>query len=252
GKYSGGCRGCLQHLCRDDRSSSAEPRTRACRLHLRAPPRTLASLGPQTASQRIRRPPTRSSQPALNARRAIPPNQYQGPLIFPQTAHVEREEGVMLRKKRDSRWKYDTSSSWGTGYGFVGAGGGSFYLIRPDGRSKVQLNYLSAGAGPSLGKKLPKVSKNTTLSLGPKSYPSEGSIYILDAFDGEELEESDLTGFCTIQEAVILGPALPATSRSYSIAVLGIERGELARELAVEGLSFSAFGLITYLLEEAF
>jgi outer membrane protein OmpA-like peptidoglycan-associated protein len=132
--------------------------------------------------------------------------------------------------KRQSAWTFETSSSGGVGFGFVGAGGGTLFLIPPGSKTSRPFGYKYVGLGETLGIKLPKLPQSASVSGAAKSFPNAGELYILKGFDGNELQVNDITGFCTIQEV-----ALPAAT--ITVMFLGISRGDILKEIGVD-LSF--------------
>lgn len=102
---------------------------------------------------------------------------------------------------RASKWKYDSSDSGGFGIGFFTAEGGQVSLTNPSG-SKTTFTYGSAGAGLSLGVKIPGVGKlDFGAAVSPAALPGGfGALYILDTFNGVELTRSDITGACMLVE----------------------------------------------------
>ena len=102
----------------------------------------------------------------------------------------------MLRIRKQSKWRFETSAGVSGGASFivaVGAGKASFFAEAPEG-GLVQFHYASAGAGVGIGAK-------AGISASETQYLSVGRIYILEAFAGAELSRSDLTGPCMFIEA---------------------------------------------------
>lgn len=109
--------------------------------------------------------------------------------------------------KKESEWKFVTSSTGGLGVEFIAAEGGIIYMTDPSG-SPVSFKYGAAGVGITYGFKLPKIGKVDVKVLGktvgaaaaPSFFPNTGVMYVLDSFDGDELERSDITGVCQFVE----------------------------------------------------
>jgi hypothetical protein len=121
----------------------------------------------------------------------------------------------MLVIKKESAWRFLTSSSGGIGVEFVAAEGGSIYFQDPNGVT-VTYRYGAAGAGVSAGLKLPKIGKlqfkgkSVGAAVAPAAFPNVGKLYILDSFPGDELSRSDITGVCMFAEVgggVVVGGA---------------------------------------------
>jgi hypothetical protein len=115
---------------------------------------------------------------------------------------------VMLSIKKQSAWKFQTSSSGGIGVEFVAAEFGTIYMTDPKGNYQG-LRYGGAGVGLSAGLKLPKVGKLSLPQVKGKSvgavaaptfFPNWGKLYILDTFKGTELTRADITGVCIFVE----------------------------------------------------
>ncbi len=113
----------------------------------------------------------------------------------------------MLAIKKESAWKFVTSSSGGLGIEFFAAEGGVIYLQNPAGDT-IPFKYGAAGAGLSFGFKLPKIGKlripikgkSAAGVIAPADFPNAGKIFILDTFAGDELTRSDITGVCEFLE----------------------------------------------------
>lgn len=109
--------------------------------------------------------------------------------------------------KKESAWKFVTSSTGGLGVEFIAAEGGVIYMTDPGG-SAVSFKYGAAGVGITYGFKLPKIGKVDVKVLGkaigaavaPASFPNTGIMYVLDSFAGDELTRDDITGVCQFVE----------------------------------------------------
>src|ERR1051325_606572 len=119
----------------------------------------------------------------------------------------------MLRVKRKSDWSYKTSSSGGLGLGFVSVGIGSITLNSPAGY-EVVFTYKSLGAGISEGLGLPK---SINVGFSREEYPSIGQLFVLEQFEGWELEARDIEGLCVIVEV----SAAAGDGASFTAMVLG-------------------------------
>lgn len=104
--------------------------------------------------------------------------------------------------KNESKWKFNTFGTGGVGVGFVAASGGTIVLDDPSGKS-VDFWYGGAGAGVSIGLKIGKfkVDLPGTATVGPKSFPSTGKMYVLDNLENDELSKDDIQGPCAFFEA---------------------------------------------------
>ncbi len=65
--------------------------------------------------------------------------------------------------KKESAWKFETSSTAGVGIEFVAAQGGAIYLSDPKGSSQ-KFRYGAAGVGLTFGLKLPKCLSGNILN----------------------------------------------------------------------------------------
>ncbi len=146
----------------------------------------------------------------------------------------------MLFIKKESAWKFNTSSTAGIGVEFVVAEGGSIFLKDPSGNDAV-FRYGGAGAGLSFGFKLPKFGKIDFKFLGktvggaiaPAAFPNTGILYVLDSFKGDELTRSDITGVCIFAEA---GLGFFA-GVSGTVMLLGMDPILLAAAVAASGVN---------------
>jgi hypothetical protein len=151
----------------------------------------------------------------------------------------------MLFIKKESAWTFTTSGTGGIGIEFVVVEGGSIYLKDPRGND-VTFRYGGAGAGLSVGFKLPKIGKidfkflgkSVGLAIAPAAFPNWGALYILDSFKGDELTRSDITGVCMFVEA---GLGFFA-GFSGTAMLLGMDPILLAASLAATGVN-PALGL---------
>ncbi len=115
----------------------------------------------------------------------------------------------MLFVKRESQWKFNTSSTGGLGVAFVAVAGGVIYCTAPGG-AIVSFRYGAAGVGYSAGFKLPRIGKiqvqvwGKSVGVGaaaaPAAFPNRGRIYISESFGRDELTRSDITGACMFVE----------------------------------------------------
>jgi hypothetical protein len=109
--------------------------------------------------------------------------------------------------------------------------GGTFKLFDPD---KINREFLFGAVGRGVGKDavddfLPFL-KSKSFNLAPEDFYSEGSIYMLPQFGGEELAEDDFTGVTLIYEAaagvvgslggtvMLLGGSLPRLLAFLTVA----------------------------------
>lgn len=106
-----------------------------------------------------------------------------------------------------SAWSFVTSSSGGIGVEFVVAEGGMIYLTDPKGTA-VAFKYGAAGAGLSVGFKLPKIGKIAIPIKGksvggvvaPAAFPNAGKLYVLDTCPNSDFTREDITGVCMFGE----------------------------------------------------
>jgi hypothetical protein len=94
----------------------------------------------------------------------------------------------MLRK---STWKFDTSWSGGASAGIFAATTGTLYFKDPTGFD-VEFSYIAGGVGWGVGVKGMKQSG----SASSTDLHSEGTLYMLPAFNGTELSREDISGVC--------------------------------------------------------
>ncbi len=107
-----------------------------------------------------------------------------------------------MRIKKKSGWTFQTSESGGLGAGVVSLTSGTFYLNRPGQKAVTAFNYTSVGAGESLGIKLPGDHERVSFggSVSKADWYSTGTLWILDNFEGNELEAEDMSGLCTFAD----------------------------------------------------
>jgi outer membrane protein OmpA-like peptidoglycan-associated protein len=139
---------------------------------------------------------------------------------------------------RESKWKFETSSSGGGSYGnglAISAGTGSLVFKSPAG-SKLTLNYRSIGVGVGPGAHYGPRQMN--LGLSTTDMLSAGTLYMLDAFNGSELTPDDLTGICTVRDASV---SVAGKGVSGTAMFLGIPITSLSEELGY-GWTGALFG----------
>lgn len=125
-----------------------------------------------------------------------------------------------LRKK--SSWSWGGSSSIGGSVDIVvavGAGNGMITLKDPTG-TEVKFHYASAGVGFGLGAKFSFGAPNNDLA-------ETGQLWIIDSFQGNELEAGDLTGGTLIIEL----SAGAFIGGSATAMLLGLEAKDMQDEL---------------------
>jgi hypothetical protein len=110
---------------------------------------------------------------------------------------------------RLSKWTYTTGATGGVSIEFVVASGGTIVLNDPA-QQEQDFHYGGIGVGLGFGAKLPKIKlpKMTLPELrlpkvagrevggagSAKSFPSSGSVYMTNAFRGDELTRSNIQG----------------------------------------------------------
>ena len=139
----------------------------------------------------------------------------------------------MYQIRKESDWKYSTSTSNSISAGPVAAAMSVITLTRPNG-GDVNFNYLSLGVGAGVGLKV------NAAAATQDSY-STGKIWILDSFSGAELDNRDIEGFCLIQE-VSIGVGLGASGTAM---LLGIPWQKMPLELLKKmSIDFGLGGVI--------
>lgn len=105
--------------------------------------------------------------------------------------------------RKVSAWQFITFGSGGLSIGIFAASGGKMILKDPSGKEHTFI-YGGAGAGLSLGAKLPKLGKmkvpTPTGAGGPTSFPSTGMVLANKDLPGGDLKKSDIQGLCTFVE----------------------------------------------------
>ncbi len=115
----------------------------------------------------------------------------------------------LLRIRKTSAWKFQTSATGGLGVGFFVASGGGIALIDPKSKGEdhpTWLHYAGAGVGASVGlRKIPKVgpaidtrglSEKGSGNLAPASFWNHGIVYVMNGCSGDDLELTDFKGPC--------------------------------------------------------
>ena len=139
----------------------------------------------------------------------------------------------MLGFKRRSGWRWKTSAGDSAGasvYGpiSVSLSGGHLIVTSPTGE-EVTFNYNYGGAGPGIGAPL------GTSSSTEDTY-SDGDIYLSDSFSGPDLDKTDFTGLCLVEE----GAAGIALGASLTVMLLGIPAKYMPVEIVK---NFGALGI---------
>lgn len=113
---------------------------------------------------------------------------------------------------RESKWIFQGCSGGGLSLGVIAASKGQLNFLNPSGK-KVSFKYLGAGLGVGAGLKSLKQSlPNVSGSIAPSAYWSDGRLYMLPGFHGNELTEDDLSGMCEfIDLGVSLGSGVSGT-----------------------------------------
>jgi outer membrane protein OmpA-like peptidoglycan-associated protein len=137
----------------------------------------------------------------------------------------------MLKLRKKSGWKFESSSSIGLSIKAVGGGKGSFNMRSPD-RGTFTFNYWIAGGGAGIG--LPgkagafsfsdPTSNSTTLETG--------ALWMTQVFKGDELEPTDLCGGCIVGEISAGGPlnSMFGNGVSGTFTILGIPELKMQNE----------------------
>ena len=115
--------------------------------------------------------------------------------------------GLTSNVNKFSAWDFVTFGSGGVSVGYVAVEGGQMILKSPAGKD-VTFIYGGAGAGLSVGLKIPKLGKiqiptpkgPLTGSGGPMAFPSTGKVLAADNLPGGDLSESDISGLCMFAE----------------------------------------------------
>jgi hypothetical protein len=131
----------------------------------------------------------------------------------------------MFKAKKESGWKFATSSGGSLGFpvfGPVGGtlGKGTLVFTSPDGAT-VEFQYISAGA--SVGKGLP-----VSLAGSTRDFPSSGTIYVSSTFSGADLSIQDIKGYALIQELAYGGGGPGYTG---TVMLLGIPAKHMPMEI---------------------
>jgi hypothetical protein len=152
----------------------------------------------------------------------------------------------------ESKWRFKTSGTGGVGWWLIAAEGGLLRLKDPH-NNFVDFYFGGLGAGwssakipPFLAKFLPKIvttivngyiskiklppirDKSPSGTIAPTLFFSEGWVYIMDTFKGDELSPSDIAGACMF---VDVGAGLVA-GHSGCVFLLGMNPLLLAAALA--------------------
>lgn len=121
----------------------------------------------------------------------------------------------MFKIKKKSSWKWVTSGGRSASVLFVSAGTGGFVLESPD-HGTTQFDYVSASLGLSRG-------GSFSAEYSTAETFSAGSVYISQAFRGDELRAQDFEGYCLTGQ-VAVGAGLGA---SGTVMLLGIPNAAL-------------------------
>jgi len=161
--------------------------------------------------------------------------------------------------KKESAWKFVTSSTGGVGAEFVAAEGGKLYFQDPQGKD-VTFVYGAAGVGYSVGLKLPKIGKlevkvkgkSVFGAIAPAAFPNAGKLYIADTFSGNELSQNDIRGVCVFLEvAGGLVAGVSATAMLVGISpvwLAGLSLAPVGGPLAMAYLDYKMIEAATGLL----
>jgi hypothetical protein len=131
----------------------------------------------------------------------------------------------MFKAKKESGWKFETSSGGSVSFPVFGPAGGALgkgtlVFNSPEGAT-VEFQYMSAGA--SVGKGLP-----VSLSGSTRDFPSSGTIYVSSTFSGADLSIQDIKGFAVIQELAYGGGGPGYTG---TIMLIGVPAENMPMEI---------------------
>ncbi len=111
--------------------------------------------------------------------------------------------------RKESAWTWNTSGTGGLGLGYFAASGGELVLNSPSGEPRG-FYYGAVGGGLSVGvRKVPKIgrildprglSNRGGAVLAPKSFTNHGVVYVMSAFERDELTAEDFRGVCIVTE----------------------------------------------------
>lgn len=115
--------------------------------------------------------------------------------------------GLTSNVNKFSAWQFITFGSGGISLGYFAAEGGQMILKSPSGTDET-FTYGGAGAGLSVGLKIPKLGKiqiptpkgPITGAGGPMAFPSTGKVFAADNLPGGDLSTSDIQGLCMFGE----------------------------------------------------